>query len=91
MKNLWKEKRKILEGLTNTYFGSDRTHLIAQTRAEICQECPHWDKEGTSSQVVIKGQPACSLCGCNTKVHTHCLSCSCSDEENPRWDKIEES
>lgn len=53
--------------------------------------CSFYDPTGTSEKVILKGLPACSLCGCNTNEKTACISCHCAlkDEgKQPLWDSI---
>lgn len=90
-KRIWNNKSKILEGMKNTLF---RTRIVEETAAErlaICQSnvCGHYDQEGTSEKVILKGQPACSICGCTLSVKTRCMSCSCALDElsiTPLWE-----
>lgn len=94
LKTIWSNKAQILEGFKNSIFKSEHVEEIAKARMEICNECPHIDREG-SSCLAPGTQPCCSKCGCSLKFKTRSLSSSCGDEENPQWkallDKEEES
>lgn len=92
MKNIWKNRKKILEGLINWVTGKYRK--IAKERQEICKACVHYDKHGISDNVVIKGKPACDICGCSISLLSHAMSASCSLEDIdkvPKWKAYEES
>lgn len=82
---------KILNGVFNFFFGSKikrRTKLMIESRIKICEVCPHYDYEGKTQNVVIKGKPACDICGCNINLLTACTECECSLSdigEEPKW------
>ena len=81
---VWKEKGKILEGIRNNIFKKADVEHIAAERMDICNSCPHLDKEG--SKCVVPGTgPCCSLCGCSMSLKTRALSASCDDK---RWEAI---
>jgi hypothetical protein len=81
---IWKNKGKILEGITNRVFKKEHVEQIAAQRMSICQSCTHIDKEG--SRCAIPGtQPCCGLCGCSLGLKTRSLSSYCDDE---RWGAI---
>lgn len=64
---------------------------IVLHRKAICQTCPFYDEKGTSENVILKGFPACSICGCNINEKTACLSCHCALKDEgikPHWDVI---
>jgi hypothetical protein len=93
---IWKNKWKILEGVwyNHVVFFLNKKHwaikLVLHRRA-ICQTCEHYDEEGKGDNVILKGLPACGLCGCNEKEKTACLSCHCSlkdFDKLPLWDKV---
>ena len=89
LKKLWLNKWKILEGLWNRIFRSAYVEKVARERAEICRTCPHIDWDG--KDCYLKGtQPCCSLCGCQLETKLRSLSSGCGDEENPRWEALED-
>lgn len=96
LKKVWREKWKILEGLwyNHIVFFFNKTHWAVRQvdqRRDICSDCPNLDLTGTGPNVVIKGHPACAICGCNIKELTACLSCSCSLTQigqEPNWKPI---
>lgn len=76
---------KILNGIFNFLFGS---RIERRQRLAICKECTHYDEQGITKNVVIKGKPACDICGCNIKLLTACTTCECSLAdigEEPKW------
>ena len=76
-----------MEGLLNSVIKRDDVEAIAKARMDICNECPHIDREG--SKCFAPGtQPCCSKCGCKLAWKTRSISSSCGDEENPRWNAI---
>lgn len=89
LKKIWKSRAKILEGLwyNHIVFFFNKKHWafkLVQKRREICASCPMLDEKGTGPEVVIKGKPACGICGCNIKELTASLSSDCS-ADTPLW------
>jgi hypothetical protein len=80
MKEVWKNKWKIIEGIWNSWFPSAYVTRIASKRALICasNKCGYNDEAGVSPKVVVKGSPACALCGCKRSYMVHSLSKECS-------------
>ena len=88
---IWKKRKKILEGFWNYIIGKHRK--VAKERRRICESCIHYDKYGQSELVVLKGKPACDICGCSISFLTHAMSATCSLEEIdkvPKWTAYEE-
>jgi len=86
---LWKNKWKILEGLWNRTFRKMHVEKVFQQRLKICAVCPHLDSQG--AECYIPGTaPCCGKCGCELATKLRSLSSGCGDEENPRWDAVEE-
>jgi len=76
---------KILNGVFNYFFGS---RIRRRQRMAICTGCEYYDQKGEGEKVVLKGKPACSICGCNVKLLTSCTDCVCSREDiglTPLW------
>jgi hypothetical protein len=93
---IWKNRWKILEGIwyNHIVFYFNKKHWakkLVEDRRKICASCPYLDKEGKEKKTIIKGLPACGLCGCNIKEKTACLSCQCTlgeFETVPRWEAV---
>ena len=85
--DIFQKRKQIFEGIMNTMFTSKDVEEIAVKRMEVCNSCPHIDKEG--SKCFLPGsQPCCGHCGCKLAFMTRSLSSACSDPENPRWEAI---
>lgn len=93
LKKIWKSKWKILDGVIHSLiinFTPKIKKQIKQRRA-LCANCNYLDLTGTGELTVVKGEPACGICGCNIKLLTASLSseCSLSDiGQEPKWKKI---
>lgn len=94
LKLAWENKGDIAEGFYNTYISLDKEMKEeAQRRKEICEFniCGYYDKEGKPETSAIPGEPACSICHCNTKLMVHAMEKTCSlaklDKE-PLWTAI---
>lgn len=84
LQDIWKNKEKILEGLTNSIFKNEFVETVAAQRNEICKSCPHVDNYGETC--FLQGtQPCCSLCGCSLSLKQRSLSSACDDK---RWDAV---
>lgn len=81
---IWKNKGKILEGITNKVFKKEHVEVIANERMEICKKCPNIDLSGKSC-TVPGTQPCCSVCGCSLSLKTRSLSSSC---DNNFWTAV---
>jgi len=81
---IWKNKKKILEGIKNSIITKESIEQVANVRMAICNKCPHIDNDGTSC-LMPGTQPCCGLCGCNLKWKTRSLSSACDDN---RWDAL---
>lgn len=91
-KTIWRNRKKILEGIwyNHVVFFFNKKHWAkreVEHRRNICDTCPYLDRIGRGNNVILKGQPACSFCGCNIKEKTACLSCECAHIE-PKWKAI---
>lgn len=76
LKEVWKNRRLIFEGIKNTIFRKRYIEKIAASRMAICNECEELDTEG--SNCAFSGtQPCCSECGCSLQYKTRSLSSSC--------------
>lgn len=76
LKEIWKNRKQIVEGITNTVIKNDFVEQVSKLRMDVCNECPDKDIEG--KECVMPGsQPCCSLCGCSLAFKTRSLSSSC--------------
>jgi hypothetical protein len=88
LSKIWKNKGKILEGVWNSWFPSAYVERVAKKRESLCRRCLLYDRFGESKKAVIKGAPACSVCGCRISYLTRSLSSECSLSEDggvPMW------
>jgi hypothetical protein len=85
--DVFQKRKQIFEGIMNKLFTSQHVEEIAAKRMEVCNSCPHLDKEGTKC-FLPGSQPCCSHCGCKLAFMTRSLSSGCSDPDNPRWEAI---
>ena len=81
---IWKNKSKILEGLTNKIFKNKYVEFIAKQRMNICTTCPELDTKGDKCLVPLT-QPCCSLCGCSLSLKTRSLSSEC---DLKKWEAV---
>jgi hypothetical protein len=87
IKQAWKNRKLIIQGVWNTIFRSKYVENIANERKAICEACPFIDREG--SKCFMPGtQPCCGKCGCSLKFKLNSLSSDCGDKENPRWKAV---
>lgn len=81
---IWRNKAKIIEGMKNSLFKKQAVESIAKERMDICEQCPHIDREGTKCMVPGTA-PCCGLCGCKLGFKTRSLSSACDDN---RWGAV---
>ena len=84
LKNIWKHRKEIMEGIKNTIIRDQFVEEIAAARMAKCNICVRKDDEG-STCVMAGTQPCCNLCGCSLSFKTRSLSSSCPDK---RWDAL---
>lgn len=62
---------------------------VADERVSICEsnKCGYYDKDGVGEKVVLKGKPACLICGCNIRLLANSdEGCSLSElKKEPLW------
>jgi hypothetical protein len=79
---IWKNKKQIIEGITNTIIRDGFVEDIAKHRMDICNACPRKDEEG--KYCLVPGtKPCCNLCGCSLQFKTRSLSSDCPDLKWP--------
>ena len=84
LKEIWKNRKQIIEGITNTVIKDEFIEHVASLRNEICNTCSQKDTVG--SDCIMPGtQPCCSLCGCSLSFKTRSLSTSCPSK---KWASI---
>lgn len=84
LKEIWKNRKQIVEGITNSVVKNEFVEHVSKLRMEICNECPDKDIEG--KECVLPGtQPCCSICGCSLTFKTRALSTSCPAK---KWGSI---
>ena len=84
LKKLWKARRQILEGVTNTVFKKEFIEKVAAYRKKICDKCKHNDGE---CEVPGSG-PCCGACGCSLTFKLRALSSACgltTLNKDPLW------
>lgn len=99
LQSIWDNRDKIrdnagqiAEGWYNRWIShNEEIKAEAQRRMDICKGCEYYNKEGDKEIVVVKGQPACLLCGCNIGYLTAAMSATCSATKiglPARWEAI---
>ena len=95
LKEIWKDRKKIIEGITNSIVRDDFVEHVASLRNDICAKCPSKGKK-----CAVKGTaPCCNLCGCSLTFKTRSLSSDCpkdkwkalmSEEEEDKLDNLKD-
>jgi len=93
LKEIWKNRKQIFEGMSNAIIKDAVVEQVAALRYEICETC-----EFKGRKCVVKGTaPCCNQCGCSLAFKTRALSTSCpegkwkaiiSEEEEDRLDEL---
>jgi hypothetical protein len=73
MDNVWKNREKILEGITNTLVKDQEIEKIAKERLDICHSCVH---HSTTTCAALIAE-CCGVCGCSLKFKTRSMSDAC--------------
>ena len=82
--DILKNRKLILEGITNKLFKKEHVEAIAGERWAICKECEYLSKD--SKGCAVPGtEPCCSDCGCSLGFKLRSLSSSCP---KGNWDAI---
>ena len=82
--DILKNRKLILEGITNNLFKKEHVEAIAGERWAICKECKYLSKD--SKGCSIPGtELCCSDCGCSLGFKLRSLSSSCPKEY---WDAL---
>jgi hypothetical protein len=90
---IWKNRKQILEGITNSIIRDEFVETVAKERMNICNSC-----EVKGDECAVPGtQPCCNDCGCSLAFKTRSLSSNCpqdkwaalmSEEEEDKLDKL---
>ena len=95
LKKIWKDRNKILEGITNTIIRDEFVEDVAKHRMEVCDACEY---KGDKCLVPGTG-PCCNDCGCSLSFKTRSLSSDCpkdkwkalvSEEEEDKLDNLKD-
>ena len=90
LKQVFKNRKQILEGIKNNIFKKEHVEEIAFQRLLICTECDHYDIRGEGC-LVIGTAPCCNKntggCGCSLSLKTRSLSSACPLTV-PKWDAV---
>jgi hypothetical protein len=93
LKEIWKNRKQIFEGISNTIVKDAVVEQIAQLRYDICYDCEHKGRK-----CAVKGTaPCCNECGCSLAFKTRSLSSDCplgkwkailSEEEEDKLEQL---
>ncbi len=73
LKLIWKKRKEILEGITNSVIRDETVEEIAALRYNLCNECP-----SKGGECAVKGTgPCCGECGCSLSFKTRSLASDC--------------
>jgi hypothetical protein len=95
LKKIWKDRSKILEGITNAIIRDEFVEDVAKHRMEVCDACEY---KGDKCLVPGTG-PCCNDCGCSLSFKTRSLSSDCpkdkwkalvSEEEEDKLDNLKD-
>lgn len=73
LKQIWKNRKQIFEGITNSILRDEYVESVSRLRMEACDVCPSKGDEC----VVIGTAPCCNECGCSLTFKTRALSTEC--------------
>ena len=95
LKKIWKDRNKILEGITNAIIRDEFVEDVAKHRMEVCDAC-----ELNGDKCLVPGTaPCCNDCGCSLAFKTRSLSSECpqnkwkallSEEEEDKLDNLKD-
>jgi hypothetical protein len=73
LKEIWKNRKKILEGIKNSVLRDEFVEKVFNERLKICNSC---DQKG--DKCAVPGtQPCCGECGCSLGFKLRSLSSDC--------------
>lgn len=77
IKQIWDNKAKILEGITNSLQQDEYKEQIAKERLDICHSCVHHSTDTCATLVA----ECCGVCGCSLKFKTRAMSDKCPKDK----------
>lgn len=81
LKEIWKNRKLIFEGITNAVIRDEVVEDIAVLRHDICDKC-----EFIGDDCALPGTaPCCNECGCSLSLKTRSLASSCP---KGKWDAV---
>lgn len=88
IRKAWKNKKQIVEGLTNTIFHKPALDTIISQRLQQCRNCNFYSENAKKTGYKTRRPDIhCINCGCNIELKTSCMSCSCPLSP-PKWESI---
>lgn len=85
--DIWKNRKLILEGISNTINKKDFIEEVAKERLEHCNKCEH-RSEKNSDCLVPGTTPCCKICGCCLKFKIRSMSSVCPHPIKPLWGAV---
>ena len=74
---IWKNRKAILEGITNSIIKDKFVEEVAKERMEICNSC-----EFKGDKCLVPGTgPCCNNCGCSLSLKSRALSDNCPKDK----------
>jgi len=73
LKTIWKNRKQIIEGITNTIIRDETIEVIAALRHSVCDGC---SSKGDNCVAPGTG-PCCGECGCSLTFKTRSLASEC--------------
>lgn len=81
LKEIWKNRKLIFEGITNAVIRDEVVEEIAELRHDVCDKC-----EFQGDDCAVPGTaPCCNECGCSLAFKTRSLASSCP---KGKWDAV---
>lgn len=84
LKEIWKNRKQIIEGITNSIIRDQVVEDISKLRLDICNNC---DLKGDNCAVPGTA-PCCNECGCSLAFKTRSLSSECPHPDGAKWKAI---
>lgn len=75
LKQIWDNKKAILEGLKNLFFAEGKVRVIAEKRRRVCEVCPYSSKNTKSSYKLPFTH--CTVCGCSLLIKPYSMESEC--------------
>jgi hypothetical protein len=80
---IWKHKKEILAGITNTLIKDKFVEEIAAERMSVCNQCSEKKTDGCAALI----KACCKICGCSLEFKTRSLASHCPVH---KWPALEE-